>query len=274
MSLLLGGVTLASSSASAAALSTPHALSSASRCGYWRWPVKTGADADRAKVDRRAIDTTILYLRTRREPSVYPQDRRISFVEYHTFQVNSVWLTEVREESDSDFHLVLKDAAGRSMIAEIPAPSCVSKISPWRSAIAATRWYFTKHYRVTTSWHYIHRLVDVRGLGFFDEIHGQIGLAPNGIELHPVIWMKFLPTSTRAASCIASAAPADDGYPNDYYVYVHSNQPYAQARASDANDTWSDETNASGYARILLYHTHPGESITVRVGTARCSTAA
>ena len=25
------------------------------------------------------------------------------------------------------------------------------------------------------------------GVGFFDRIHGQTGVAPNGIELHPVV---------------------------------------------------------------------------------------
>ena len=27
----------------------------------------------------------------------------------------------------------------------------------------------------------------VRGVGFFDTLHGQRGVAPNGIELHPVL---------------------------------------------------------------------------------------
>jgi hypothetical protein len=27
----------------------------------------------------------------------------------------------------------------------------------------------------------------IRGVGFFDFIHGQTGVAPNGIELHPVL---------------------------------------------------------------------------------------
>jgi hypothetical protein len=27
----------------------------------------------------------------------------------------------------------------------------------------------------------------VTGVGFFDIIHGQTGVAPNGIELHPVL---------------------------------------------------------------------------------------
>jgi hypothetical protein len=29
--------------------------------------------------------------------------------------------------------------------------------------------------------------VHVTGIGFFDFIHGQTGVAPNGVELHPVL---------------------------------------------------------------------------------------
>jgi hypothetical protein len=31
----------------------------------------------------------------------------------------------------------------------------------------------------------------VRGVGFFDKIHGQTGVARNGIELHPVLSIAF-----------------------------------------------------------------------------------
>jgi hypothetical protein len=77
-----------------------------------------------------------------------------------------------------------------------------------------------------------------------------------------------------AAWCQASAAPSNDGYSGDYQVYVHSNQPLAKATASDAGDTWSEYTDSSGYADIRLYHTSPGTTISVTVGTASCSTAA
>lgn len=33
-------------------------------------------------------------------------------------------------------------------------------------------------------------IVEVIGIGFWDFIHGQTGLAANGIELHPVIWYR------------------------------------------------------------------------------------
>lgn len=34
--------------------------------------------------------------------------------------------------------------------------------------------------------------VRLTGVGFFDRVHGQSGVAPNGIELHPVLDIKFL----------------------------------------------------------------------------------
>jgi len=33
--------------------------------------------------------------------------------------------------------------------------------------------------------------VTVMGVGFYDPIHGQEGVAPNGIELHPILEIKF-----------------------------------------------------------------------------------
>ncbi|MGH9169587.1 MAG: phospholipase D-like domain-containing protein [Acidimicrobiales bacterium] len=76
------------------------------------------------------------------------------------------------------------------------------------------------------------------------------------------------------AWCTASASPADDGYSGDYDVDVHSNQPDKTATASDAGDTYSYETDSSGYAEIRLWDTSAGELITVTVGAARCTTTA
>ena len=32
----------------------------------------------------------------------------------------------------------------------------------------------------------------ITGVGFFDDVHGQMGVAPNGIELHPILRVEFL----------------------------------------------------------------------------------
>ena len=82
------------------------------------------------------------------------------------------------------------------------------------------------------------------------------------------------PATGGGPSCRATAAPANDGYPEDYDVFVTSNQPDQKATASDASNSWSEYTNGSGSATILLYHTSPGEEITVAVGGAQCSTSA
>jgi hypothetical protein len=37
----------------------------------------------------------------------------------------------------------------------------------------------------------VNRRINIGGLGFFDELQGQVGVAPNGIELHPVIHIRF-----------------------------------------------------------------------------------
>ena len=76
------------------------------------------------------------------------------------------------------------------------------------------------------------------------------------------------------ASCSISAEPANDGYVGDYYLTINSNQPDQKATASDAGNSWSDYTNSSGYVRILLYYTSPGEQVNVTVGGASCSTTA
>jgi phosphatidylserine/phosphatidylglycerophosphate/cardiolipin synthase-like enzyme len=83
-----------------------------------------------------------------------------------------------------------------------------------------------------------------------------------------------LPTAGGGPSCRATASPANDGYPEDYDVYVTSDQPDQKATASDANDTWSEYTSGSGSATIRLYHSSAGEAITVTVGGAQCSASA
>ncbi len=58
----------------------------------------------------------------------------------------SATLTEYKLEADSDYHLVLSDGAGHSMIAEIPDPACVGASSPLLTSIQKSRAEFdAKH---------------------------------------------------------------------------------------------------------------------------------
>src|SRR5438874_8825121 len=55
----------------------------------------------------------------------------------------------------------------------------------------AVRRAFTAGFQPTRFWHRVHVRVYVTGVGFFDFKHGQSGVAPNAIELHPVLSLTF-----------------------------------------------------------------------------------
>jgi hypothetical protein len=80
------------------------------------------------------------------------------------------------------------------------------------------------------------------------------------------------PTSASSAWCRATASVYYARY-DENNVYVYSNQPYTDATASADGDSWSYETNGSGYALIYLNGPPPGALITVTVGGATCTTS-
>jgi hypothetical protein len=63
--------------------------------------------------------------------------------------------------------------------------------SPWKAAVGRARGTFESEYVATASPRRVNRLLSVRGVVFFDVLHGQLGVAPNGIELHPVLDLCF-----------------------------------------------------------------------------------
>jgi hypothetical protein len=80
------------------------------------------------------------------------------------------------------------------------------------------------------------------------------------------------PTTASSAWCRATASVYYAKY-DENNVYVYSNQPYRDATASADGDSWSYETNGSGYALIYLNGPPPGALITVTVGGATCTTS-
>jgi hypothetical protein len=95
-------------------------------------------------------------------------------------------VTLVRREDDQDLHLVLFEPwdelqPGRSrpdhMIAEVPFLGCTAHAKPYRRRqmrLARREVKMCARARVT-------------GVAFFDFLHGQTGVAPNAIELHPIL---------------------------------------------------------------------------------------
>jgi hypothetical protein len=186
-------------------------------CGVERWSVKTGTDADAGLINLQSTtQTTIASLISLPAPTNLPANNRIQPTETTIFQLQAT-LTEYKLESDSDYHLILSDSTGNTMIAEIPSPACVGSSSVLLSGIQNARSEFDAQYTPTSSFQTANVAVTVTGIGFFDFLHGQSGVAPNGIELHAVLDIQFdssgTPTPTPTNTPIPTPIPTNTPIP-------------------------------------------------------------
>ena len=166
-------------------------------CGTERWAVKTLSDADAASVNFSPRSTTVAWLTSQPAPSVLPADSRIAPLELQAFTVRAQLLA-IKEESDRDFHILLADLNDPSatMIAEVPSQNCSGACaSPYASQFESARRELESRFGMppTTAFKSVPGtvIVDVTGIAFFDFFHSQRDVAPNAIELHPVLSIHF-----------------------------------------------------------------------------------
>ncbi len=155
-------------------------------CGTERWDTKTGTDPYTASVSLAPKSTTIATLVALTAAGGGAQ--RESPTETTLWELKDITLAMIKLETDSDYHMVLSDGAD-TMIGEIPYPDCASK-STWACFISRARSEVDAKLTVGSP-QYPALTVTVRGVGFFDFQHGQTGVAPNAIELHPVLQICF-----------------------------------------------------------------------------------
>jgi hypothetical protein len=135
-------------------------------CGVERWRVKTLSDTTARLVTPTPRRTMIAQLVRVAEPPTVAPTTRAPGPETTLFTLRAR-LVELRQEDDGDIHLVIADPrSGATMIAEFPADYCGTASESFRS---------------------LRGTAEITGVGFFDAMHGQTGVAPNGIELHPVL---------------------------------------------------------------------------------------
>lgn len=156
-------------------------------CGTERWDIKTGTDTHAPAINLTPQPNAIAALVAL--PAAGAGSNRETPTETTLWQLTNVTLTELKEETDSDYHLVISDGAN-TMIAEIPYPTCATG-SPWTCFMSRARSEIDSMYTVTSSPQYPAATITLRGIGFFDYLHGQNGVAPNAIELHPVLQICF-----------------------------------------------------------------------------------
>jgi hypothetical protein len=165
--------------------------SAPAQCSGERWPVKIGTDPGAATVNLNSpTATSIANLIAIATPKSLQTSKRVQPTETTVYVLNAI-VKKYARMFDSDYHMVIADASGRTMIAEIPSPACVNPASPFAAGIAHARAQFDAMFNVTSTFQTADVPVRITGVGFFDYLEGQAGQAPNGVELHPVIDITF-----------------------------------------------------------------------------------
>jgi len=177
------------------------------QCGGERWSVKIGSDPNASLVNLgTTTSTTIAALSTITVPSTLPDNGRVQPTETTVWVLNAT-LVKYARSFDQDYHMVFSDGAGRTMIAEIPDPNCVGPSSPFAAGIAHARAQFDAAFTATNSFQTANVPVQITGVGFFDYFEGQEGIAPNGIELHPIIDIVFGSSFSLSSSSTSLTIP-------------------------------------------------------------------
>ena len=167
-------------------------FTSSAQCGKERWHVKTLSDKDTVKIDfKNRIKTTINTQAKLPKPAKIPKNMPRQNTEFNVYTIDC-YIIEYKRETDKDIHIVLRDLkSNATMVAEIPSPECpeVQRTSRYKKFADLYTWFTVNIGKPTSSFKTLPKPVKVRitGVGFYDFIHGQRGMAPNGREIHPVL---------------------------------------------------------------------------------------
>jgi hypothetical protein len=168
-----------------------------------RWLVRTLTDADASKVAISAPEvTTVAQLRQLPRPFPVnedgPRDGRIAPVELTVFTVTAAPIAASMLVS-GDVKLVIVDPTDPSatMIVRFPDPrlvqadnpALVEKLTLARNAAVQAVTEAFHGFPMTSRTKVIQMIGTARitGVGFFEMMHGQVGIAPNGLALTPVL---------------------------------------------------------------------------------------
>jgi len=222
--------------------------------GKERWGPKDGTDPQAPNIDLTNITPeTVRNLVTIPQPhlpSTRDNTTRIVPDETHVYRVQAR-LVKWKHESDADYHLVLTDdtlnytdetanppvpPSGHSFVGEVPDPSCFSgsdgsfgSQTPFADGITSARQTMDQRFPnadQSGQWNDgAGALVEITGIGFFDRPHKQAGRAPNNIEIHPILSIRFLdqPTPAPSPAPAPTARPTRTGDQWEYQMISATN---------------------------------------------------
>lgn len=159
-------------------------------CGVERWAVKTLSDAAASSVDvGRVQATTIKALNELPTHCSGLPTTRAFQEEFVVYEVVGR-IIYVKDEDDRDYHVAVGDPSDSSytIVTEVADTACNGAISsPHREAMGSARASFLNALAGRSPSALVGTTVRIRGVGFYDFNHAQIGRSRNCMELHPLI---------------------------------------------------------------------------------------
>ena len=153
--------------------------------GQERWVVKTLTDPESHEIDLKHSKPSsiakIAGTKVPLNPMQVKDDRQDMEKQLLTITCK---IDAVNKEDDEDLHLVLHDG-GETMVGEIVFPCCPDVIDGHRRALLEKPFKQFGPFRANQE--FKKHTWEVTGVVFVDFAHGQTGMLPNCIELHPIV---------------------------------------------------------------------------------------
>jgi hypothetical protein len=156
-------------------------------------------DAEAAMINFDPQERTVEQLIDIRRPGqADPRSRRRFAAERQTYRVRCR-MVACKVSKTSAIHMMLQGDTGASMKARIPSPSDTRNSNFSERFEAARQLILREFLPESFSRDYYLRLIPqkllhVTGVGYFAQRSGQAGMAPNGLELHPVLKIEVEPS--------------------------------------------------------------------------------
>lgn len=162
-------------------------------CGEERWAIKTLSDPDTTLINFDTIvQTSIEEQISLPKPLKVKGARMLSETTQYEL---TAYITGYKLEADRDIHIVISDEENNEMVVEIVDPECesVKETSRYQQLTDLRSWFYDNVGRPVPRFKVLAQPIEVviTGIGYYDFIHGQKGMAKNGREIHPVLKMEL-----------------------------------------------------------------------------------
>lgn len=163
-------------------------------CGIERWKIKSLSDADTVFVNFTSIKKSSVHEQVNLTAPIGKLGSRLAS-EVTNYSIDC-YIIGFKKEDDKDIHIIIEDInTDETMVIEIVSPDCkdVQNTSRKEQMKNLLIWFNNNIGTPRTTFTFLnkHKLVTITGIGFWDNLHGQKGMAENGREIHPVLSIKL-----------------------------------------------------------------------------------